>query len=333
MNLALIDLNLLLTFEALCETRSVTLAGQRLNRSQPSVSNALGRLRHVFKDDLFTRTADGMVPTDRALALMPGIAQALAQLRRTLADSVDFDPAAAHGRRFTIATSDYVDMVLMPYVVALLRREAPGVELRVTRLNRESAYAQLDQSGIDLAIGGLLDPPKRILQQRLYDESFLCIGDRERLTPHRQALDLETYLSLPHALFVPSDNGSTRGVIDEQLARLGRERRVLATFAHIGALPHIVVGTDLVATLAARVARRLAPEGTTAWDLPVELRQTTFSIDMIYGRRSENEAAGQWLRALVARAAEQVDAPAGALPPGPGYGAISSANDAVSLRS
>ena len=88
MNLTSIDLNLLLTFEALYETRSVTLAGQRLNRSQPSVSNALVRLRHVFKDELFARTADGMVPTDRAEALIPGIAHALEQLRRALAESV-----------------------------------------------------------------------------------------------------------------------------------------------------------------------------------------------------------------------------------------------------
>jgi DNA-binding transcriptional LysR family regulator len=306
MNLTAIDLNLLLTFEALYETNSVTLAGQRLHRSQPSVSNALGRLRHVFKDDLFARTADGMVPTDRAQALMPGIAVALEQLRRALANSVDFDPATAQGRRFTIATSDYVDMVLMPHVMALLRREAPGVELRVTRLNRETAYIQLDQSGIDLAIGGLMEPPKRILQERLYEESFLCIGDEARLKPHRKALDLETYLSLPHALFVPSDDGSTRGVIDVYLARLGHERRVLATFAHIGALPHVVPGTDLVATLAARVARLLATKGTAVWDLPVELQQTAFSIDMFYGRRSENDPAAVWLRGLILRAARHL---------------------------
>ena len=103
--------------------------------------------------------------------------------------------------------------------------------------------------------------------------------------------------------FVPSDNGSSRGVIDAQLARLGRERRVIATFAHIGALPHIVVGTDLVATLAARVARRMASEATAVWTLPDELQNTNFSIDMIYGRRSENDPAAVWLRGLVARAA------------------------------
>lgn len=307
MNLAAMDLNLLLTFEALYETGSVTLAGQRLNRAQPSVSNALGRLRHAFQDELFVRTADGMVPTERAQALIPGIALALEQLRRALAQGLDFDPLAAQGRRFTMATSDYADMVLVPHIVALLRREAPGVALRVARLNRETVYEQLDQSGIDLAIGGLLDPPKRMLQQRLYEERFVCIGDCERLGPPHEALDLETYLGQPHALFVPSDNGSSRGVIDVHLARLGRERQVLATFAHIAALPFAVRGTDLLATMAERVARLMAPEGTAIRALPPELQDTAFGIDMVYGRRSENDPAARWLRALVVRAALQVD--------------------------
>lgn len=314
MNLASMDLNLLLTFEALYETGSVTLAGQRLNRAQPSVSNALGRLRHVFQDELFVRTADGMLPTERAQALIPGIALALEQLRRALAQGLDFDPLAAQGRRLTIATSDYADMVLVPHVVALLRREAPGMALRVARLNRETVYEQLDQSAIDLAIGGLLDPPKRMLQQRLYEEHFVCIGDRERLGPARddEAMDLETYLARPHALFVPSDNGSSRGVIDVHLARLGCERRVLATFAHIAALPFAVRGTDLLATLAARVARLMAPPGTAIRALPPELQDTAFGIDMVYGRRSENDPAARWLRALVVRAALQVDGAPGA---------------------
>ncbi|MBO9677425.1 MAG: LysR family transcriptional regulator [Acidovorax sp.] len=307
MNLTSLDLNLLLVFEALYETGSVTLAGQRLNRAQPSVSNALGRLRHVFQDELFVRTAEGMVPTERARALIPDIMQALEQLRRALSQGVDFDPAAPQGRRFILATSDYADMVLMPRVMALLRREAPGVAVRVARLQRESIYEQLDQSAVDLAIGGLLDPPKRIFQERLYEEDFVCIGDSGRLSPPREALDLETYLGFAHALFVPSDNGSTRGVIDAHLARLGRERRVLATFAHIAALPHVVRGTDLVATIAARVARRMAPAGTTLWALPPELQDTAFGIDMLYGSRSKNDPAARWLRALVVRAARQVD--------------------------
>ena len=123
----------------------------------------------------------------------------------------------------------------------------------MARLDRAQLYEQLDNGSVDLAIGGHLAPPKRMLSERLYDESFVCIAD-QRHPAARRKLDLERYLALPHALFTPSDDGSARGVVDAGLARLGRKRRVACTFAHIVALPHAVRGTDLIATLARRAA-------------------------------------------------------------------------------
>jgi DNA-binding transcriptional LysR family regulator len=316
MNLASIDLNLLVAFEALFDTRSVTLAGQRLNRAQPSVSNALGRLRTLFDDPLFVRSSEGMVPTERAMALMPGIAQALETIRQALSQDVAFDPGAARGRRFTIAASDYADIVLVPYIVALLRREAPDADLRVAALDRASIYAQLDQSTVDVAIGGHLAPPKRMRAEALYQETFVCMADRRHPLLRRRAsraadrIDLATYLGLPHALFVPSNDGSARGVIDARLDRLRKQRRVAATFAHIVALPYAVLGTDLVATLAGRVASRLAPAGTVIRRLPAELDDTAFSIDMVHGPRSEGDAAGAWLRGRVRAAVSEMNAAA-----------------------
>ena len=126
MNLAAIDLNLLVAFEALYDTRNVTLAGQRIHRAQPSVSSALGRLRRLFQDELFLRTAEGMQPTPKADALMPAVSAALDQIRQALAQGAPFDPGSAQGRRFTIAASDYADVVIVPHIVAALRRDAPG---------------------------------------------------------------------------------------------------------------------------------------------------------------------------------------------------------------
>lgn len=119
MNLSAVDLNLLVAFEALYDTRNVTLAGQRINRAQPSVSSALGRLRLLFQDELFLRTADGMQPTPKAVALMPAVSAALDQIRQALAQGAGFDPQAAAGRRFTVAASDYADVVIVPHIVAL----------------------------------------------------------------------------------------------------------------------------------------------------------------------------------------------------------------------
>lgn len=311
MNLASIDLNLLVAFEALYETRNVTLAGQRLHRAQPSVSNALARLRTQFGDELFIRTSDGMQPTERAHALMPQISLALHHIRQAITQNVAFDPAAPGERRFTIATSDYADIVLMPHLVGRLRREAPAIDLRVTALNRMSIHEQLDQGVVDVAIGGHLSPPKRMLQRTLYEEDFVCIAasNHPRITAGtRRRLSLANYLELPHALFVPGDDGSRRGVIDRRLDALGRQRHVAATFAHIVALPHAVAGSDLVATMARRVARRLASDDLALYELPRELSDTAFDIAMVYSRSTEAEAASLWLRHAIGAAVADLQA-------------------------
>lgn len=263
MNLSAIDLNLLVAFEALYDTRNVTLAGQRIHRAQPSVSSALD------------------------------------QIRGALAQGAAFDPEAANGRRFTLVASDYADIVLVPHIVARLRRQAPAAHLRVSRLNRATLHEQLDNGSVDIAIGGHLTPPKRMRVTPLYEESFVCIADRQHPALRGRKLTLDRYVALPHALFVPSDDGSTRGVIDASLARLGRKRRVACTFAHIVALPQAVAGTDLIATLARRAALQLAGQNLTLRPLPPELDSSPFRIDMVTSPRASVDGAVAWLQKVI----------------------------------
>ena len=300
MNLSRIDLNLLVAFEALYQTRSVTLAGKRLNRAQPSVSNALTRLRVLFGDDLFVRTNSGMQPTELAHTLMPGISAALDHVRQAVGQSIAFDPAEPAGRGFTIAATDYADIVLLPHVIGRLRRKAPDIDLRIIALDRSAIYEQLDEGTVDVAIGGHLSAPKRILQTKLYEEDFVCIASRSHpmlgARGRRRTIDLATYVQLPHALFVPGDSGSRRGVVDGRLEKLGYHRRVAATFAHIVALPLAVAHSDLVATVARRVAHRLACAEVQIHEVPEELADTAFDIELVHHRRARADAAAVWLR-------------------------------------
>ena len=77
-NLRQLDLNLLLVFDALMQEGNLTRAALRLHLSQSTVSNALARLRQQLGEELFQRTARGMTPTARALALYPPVRQASA---------------------------------------------------------------------------------------------------------------------------------------------------------------------------------------------------------------------------------------------------------------
>ncbi|MDR2336013.1 MAG: LysR family transcriptional regulator [Burkholderiaceae bacterium] len=308
MNLSAVDLNLLVVFDALHTTRNVTAAAQRLHRAQPSVSNALSRLRSLFGDELFVRSVGGMQPTELARDLAPLVTQVLEQVRQALTLGVPFDPATAGDRCMTIAASDYADIVLVPHLLALMRRQAPGVDLRVVALERGAIYHKLDDGEVDVAIGGHLQPPKRMLQELLFSDEFVCIADRSNPRLAGKRMTLKRYLELPHALFVPSNDGSRRGVVDSRLDGLGMglRRRVAATFAHVVALPFAVRGTDLAATMAEKVARQFPMEQLGIWPLPKELGTLRFDVDMVYSPRTRNEAAAIWLRDCLREASEDL---------------------------
>ena len=144
-----LDLNLLRVFDALLEKRSVTRAGDRLGLTQSAVSHALGRLRYLLDDPLFTRKAGGIDPTPRALEIGPALHAALHQLQEALSPSV-FDPTTAE-RRFTIAAGSYACTILVPALVERLRVAAPGVRLQIEAYGPDY-HESLDSGRIDGAI-------------------------------------------------------------------------------------------------------------------------------------------------------------------------------------
>ena len=126
MKLESLDLNLLLVFDALATERSVTQAAAKIGLSQSALSNALARLRILFRDPLFERAAGQMQPTPRARQLLAPLSQAIAKLREALETQAAFQPETSE-REFLIATNDYVDALLLPSVVRQLQRDAPSI--------------------------------------------------------------------------------------------------------------------------------------------------------------------------------------------------------------
>ncbi|MBH3275120.1 LysR family transcriptional regulator [Serratia marcescens] len=300
MNLASVDLNLLVVFEALYQTRNVTAAGRRLNRAQPSVSNALARLRILLNDPLFVRSGGAMAPTPRAHQLMPQIQQVLEQIHLALAPPARFDPATAGQRRFTLAAGDYADILLLPVIISRLRQTAPGIDIRVSRLDRHNIYRQLDRGEVDIALGGHLSGAESHYVRTLFEEHLVCIASRSHPQLADGRWDLARYLSLPHGLYAPADDGSARGLVDRRLAEIGGQRRVAVTFSHIAALPAVVADSDLIATLAASAARHFSdPQRVRILPLPDELAIAPFPIELIAGRQAQRDPALIWLCELI----------------------------------
>ncbi len=271
MNLASVDLNLLVVFEALYQTRNVTAAGRRLNRAQPSVSNALARLRILLNDPLFVRSGGGMSPTPRAHQLMPQIQQVLEQIHLALAPPARFDPATAGQRRFTLAAGDYADILLLPTLISRLRQTAPGIDIRVSRLDRHNIYRQLDRGEVDIALGGHLSGAESHYVRTLFEEHLVCIASRSHPQLADGRWDLARYLSLPHGLYAPADDGSARGLVDRR-----GERGVLAPARHFS-----------------------DPQRVRILPLPDELAIAPFPIELIAGRQAQRDPALIWLCELV----------------------------------
>jgi len=303
MHLAQLDLNLLVALRALLAERHVTRAAKSVGLTQPAMSHALARLRKVTRDPLLVRTPRGMQPTPRAEAMREPLERALADLAGVLAGPPGFDPATST-RRFTVATSDYVELVLFPTLLASAWREAPSIDIRVTNLG-PGATEHLAEGTVDLAIGPVGNfgspPPRGIRAQKILEDTFVCVV-REDHPAVKGRLTLDEYCALPHALVSP--RGQSGSIVDTVLAKLGKKRRVALEVPHFLVAPHAVRATDLVLTLAKRVADVFAPAlGLRRLEPPVEL--PGFSMSVVWHDRFQSDAAHAWLRGVIAAAAKR----------------------------
>src|SRR5918997_3635727 len=248
MNVQDVDLNLLRVFDAVLRERGVTAAAARLGLTQPAVSNALARLRALFGDALFVRTAGGMDATPFARGVAEPVRQALALLESALAHGPGFDPASAT-RAFRFYMSDLGQVEFLPPLVERVQREAPGVRLEAVALEVEDIADALAAGGLDLAVGFLPGLGAPVRRQALFKDPYLCLMRADHPTT---TLTRKKFLEASHALV--TYRGGHR-VIEEALERAGLSRRIALRVPHFTVVPMVLERTDLILTLPARVAR------------------------------------------------------------------------------
>ena len=151
LNFRSLDLNLLRVFDEVMAERSLTRAAHKLSITQPAVSNAMRRLRDALGDELVVRSGQGVEPTPRGLALWPPVREALAHLQESLAPG-HFDPATAEST-FVLAMADATAATLVPDLVQIIEREAPGISIRVLPLTSRDPRRQREDVAGDLAVG------------------------------------------------------------------------------------------------------------------------------------------------------------------------------------
>jgi DNA-binding transcriptional LysR family regulator len=245
-----------------------------------------------------------MVPTTRAEAMTAPVRRALEDVGRVLAPPRAFEPRTA-SLRFVIATSDYVELALLPRVVARLAREAPRIELRVLTAGDEPS-ATLAAGGIDLAIAPLMPADARsgVHARKLFDDRFVCVVRKDHPLAGKK-LTLARFAGASHALISP--RGTEGGFVDDALTKLGMRRHVALALPHFLVAPHIVAASDLVLTLAARIASVLVrPLGLVALAPPVELGLEGFTVSASWHDRTHGDPARRWVRELIAEEATAI---------------------------
>ena len=187
---ALVDLNLIRSFVAIYETRSLTAAAARLYVTQPAVSQALARLRRDLNDPLFRREGRAMEPSPLAVSLFPGFRDAIAGIDRTIDGVVGFDPALS-SRRARIALSELGEIGYFPAIFRAVRAAAPHLRIEAVPLDVQALPEWLSQGTIDLAItsspvaGGF---PHAVLKSQAY---AVLMSRDHRLADAAQGITLD----------------------------------------------------------------------------------------------------------------------------------------------
>lgn len=295
-NLRALDLNLLVVLEVLLRKESVTDAAREIGLSQSAMSHALGRLRETFDDELLVRSGRTMVPTIRAVALKEPLREALTALENVVASKKDFDPATT-AAEIVIAAGDYAQFVLLPEVLKRFQSKAPGLNLRIRELGSSPPTERLASGEIDLAFSlGLPEQvPPTLYRKDLFQIELVSVVRKDH-PDVGETLDLKTFASLPHLLVSP--RGDNLGVVDQNLARVGLERRVALVVPHFMIAPHLVANTNMVLTSARRVVESFASFlPLRIFPTPMELERGTLS--MVWHPRSHRDPLHRWIRAEI----------------------------------
>ena len=291
--LSAVDLNLLVVLEALLHERHVTRAAARVGLSQSATSHALTRLRALYADPLLVRSGSTLALTPRAHALLPVITRALAELHGTIGGEPAFEPRASE-RVFRLGADDYTQATLLPPLLAHLEREAPGVNLSF--VHAPNLLELVGEGGVDLAllVGKSVSSP--LQSQALFTEGFMCML-RKRHPSLKAKLTLSGYLALRHIVVAPS--GAPGSLVDSELEKRGKQRRVALRVSSFLVAPVLVSKSNLISTGPERLARRFATIFPIEL-LPPPLPLPRFTVQMVWHARLENDAAHVWFRKVLA---------------------------------
>lgn len=278
-------LNLLLVVHEEC---SVTHAADRLGITQSAVSHSLDKLRTILGDPLFIRAGRGILATKRADALVRE-ARALLSALRQMTENENFDPQHAKGR-FVIAAADHQRDLLLPRFQRMLRKEAPGLDIKIMNSGVSDATL-LREEQCDLLITPNSPEGAEFTQQKLFEDQYVCFFDPVVGSAPK---NLSDYLTRKHVQIVFSLN--ERALIDDFLAARKRSRQVVLQLPNFSALPYFMRGQDLITVLPS-LLKHTSLKGFQTSPCPFDLG--TISFYQVWHAKNDHSPLHKWARRLL----------------------------------
>jgi DNA-binding transcriptional LysR family regulator len=285
-----VDLNLFVVFDAIYDQRNLTRAARVLYVTQPAVSNALKRLRRVFRDPLFVRTPHGVMPTPVADSISASVKEALNLLNLSLTEGQFFTPRTSE-KIFRFSVHDYGEAILIPRLMEQLAGIAPGIRIECYPVERVSLENELASGGIDFAFDVPLFSTPQLCRQQLSEERYVCMVRRGHPVAGAP-LTLERYLGLDHVHVSSRRQGV--GHVDMALEMLGLKRNIALRMKNYLAAPRVVAATDLALTLPSILAASYDME---RFEMPFVVE--TLNQFLYWHKSADQDQASIWMRNLL----------------------------------
>ncbi|ETF03687.1 LysR family transcriptional regulator [Advenella kashmirensis W13003] len=287
-----LSLSLLLTFDSLMQTLSVTESAQRLHKSQPAVSRELGRLRDLLNDPLFVVVKKRLVPTERALALHRASHQALAALEAAAGSGQPFNPASLTGV-ISIGAAAHIELLLAAPLTLALQKAAPHLTVRFQPVHGDFVPDDLDSDTMDLAIGLFQTPGSKFRHWMLFEDERVCVVSSAHPLSRHDELTLDDlgkikWLAFSH--MYGQQTNFTRALDD-----IDSHMPFTAYVSNFGMAPHFLLESDYATTMPKRIAEKYQRYfDLTQIRLPEVLRHA--SMKMVWSEKNEYSKLNQWLR-------------------------------------
>jgi len=292
-----LDLNLLVAFDALSKELNITRAAERLHMSQSAMSHALRRLRTYFDDELLVQVGRKMELTPRARLLHEAVSEMLAKLEITLSAEPAFDPSASD-RTFTIFASDYSMQVVLPQMLRLAASQSSRVRFRLQpQINHPDR--PLDRGEADLVLIPQVYCSPRHPAVPLLNEQLVCVTWADSAIA-QAPLTVERYLGAGHVAMVPpeTDVPAFESAITQYF---GSARHIEVSTYSFAAMPGLVVGTEYIATMQARLAKIAAAAlPIVIHDMPLQMPPLVQAMQ--WHKYRGDDAGLLWLRLLLQQA-------------------------------